>query len=196
MAQGLPNLSVFGGPGHERRNTSTNGHLSELFEDAPKAFIQKVEQRVRLIRSNGVGVYFVSQTPTDIPDDVLGQLGNGTQHALRAFTPLDRKTMRATTSTFRQNPAFDAEQVITELGVGEALVSTLGIKGVPSIVDRTLIRPFPLTSVPRRRRSAVPSSIRASVRESMNSWRIRIPAYEKTAAAGGAGCMGSRAGRE
>ncbi len=112
-----------------------------LFDDAPKALIQKVEQVVRLIRSKGVGVYFVSQNPMDIPDDVLGQLGNRIQHALRAFTPRDRKAVRAAATTFRQNPAFDAEQAITELGVGEALVSTLDIKGVPSMVDRTLIRP-------------------------------------------------------
>ena len=112
-----------------------------LFDDAPKALIQKVEQVVRLIRSKGVGVYFVSQNPLDIPEDVLGQLGNRVQHALRAFTPRDRKAVRAAATTFRQNPAFDAEQAITELGVGEALVSTLDIKGVPSMVDRTLIRP-------------------------------------------------------
>ncbi len=112
-----------------------------LFDDAPKALVQKVEQVVRLIRSKGVGVYFVSQNPLDIPEDVLGQLGNRIQHALRAFTPRDRKAVRAAATTFRQNPAFDAEQAITELGVGEALVSTLDIKGVPSMVDRTLIRP-------------------------------------------------------
>ena len=112
-----------------------------MFDDAPKALVQKVEQVVRLIRSKGVGVYFVSQNPMDIPDAVLGQLGNRVQHALRAFTPRDKKAVRAAASTFRQNPAFDAEQAITELGVGEALVSTLDLKGVPSMVDRTLIRP-------------------------------------------------------
>jgi len=112
-----------------------------LFDDAPKALVQKVEQVVRLIRSKGVGVYFVSQNPMDIPDAVLGQLGNRIQHALRAFTPRDKKAVRAAASTFRQNPAFNAEQAITELGVGEALVSTLDLKGVPSMVERTLIRP-------------------------------------------------------
>ena len=112
-----------------------------LFEDAPKALIQKVEQVVRLIRSKGVGVYFISQNPLDIPDDVLGQLGNRIQHALRAFTPRDQKAVRAAADTFRPNPAFEASEVITQLGVGEALVSTLQGKGVPSIVDRTLIRP-------------------------------------------------------
>ncbi|WP_309043614.1 helicase HerA-like domain-containing protein [Marinobacter sediminicola] len=112
-----------------------------LFEDAPKALLQKVEQVVRLIRSKGVGVYFVSQNPTDIPDKILGQLGNRVQHALRAFTTRDQKAVRAAASTFRQNPALDTEKVITELGVGEALVSTLDAKGSPSIVDQTLIRP-------------------------------------------------------
>lgn len=112
-----------------------------LFDDAPKALVEKVELVVRLIRSKGVGVYFVTQNPLDIPEDVLGQLGNRVQHALRAFTPKDQKAVRAAAETFRQNPAFDAETAITELGVGEALVSTLEKKGVPSMVARTLIRP-------------------------------------------------------
>ncbi len=112
-----------------------------LFDDAPKALLDKIEQVVRLIRSKGVGVYFVTQSPIDIPQDVLGQLGNRVQHALRAFTPRDQKALRAAASTFRQNPAFDAEQVISELGVGEALVSTLDADGVPGMVQRTLIRP-------------------------------------------------------
>jgi DNA helicase HerA-like ATPase len=112
-----------------------------LFDDAPKALIDKVEQVVRLIRSKGVGVYFVTQNPLDIPDSVLGQLGNRIQHALRAFTPRDQKAVRAAATTFRANPAFDAAEAIKELGVGEALVSTLGGKGTPGIVERTLIRP-------------------------------------------------------
>jgi DNA helicase HerA-like ATPase len=112
-----------------------------LFNDAPKALLQKVEQVVRLIRSKGVGVYFVTQNPTDIPDNVLGQLGNRVQHALRAFTPRDQKDVKAAASTFRQNPGLDTENVITELGIGEALVSTLDAKGMPSMVERTLIRP-------------------------------------------------------
>lgn len=112
-----------------------------LFEGAPKALQQKIEQVVRLIRSKGVGVYFVSQNPTDIPDKVLGQLGNRVQHALRAFTVRDQKAIRAAATTFRQNPDLDTEKVITELGVGEALVSMLDAKGTPSIVDQTLIRP-------------------------------------------------------
>jgi DNA helicase HerA-like ATPase len=112
-----------------------------LFDDAPKALVDKVEQVVRLVRSKGVGVYFVTQNPLDIPDEILGQLGNRIQHALRAFTPRDQKAVRAAATTFRANPAFDAAQVIGELGVGEALVSTLGGKGVPGVVERTLIRP-------------------------------------------------------
>lgn len=112
-----------------------------LFDDAPKALLDKIEQVVRLIRSKGVGVYFVTQNPLDIPDSVLAQLGNRVQHALRAFTPRDQKAVRAVADTFRQNPAFAAQDVITELGVGEALVSTLQHKGIPSVVERTLIRP-------------------------------------------------------
>ena len=112
-----------------------------LFDDAPKALVDKVEQVARLIRSKGVGVYFITQNPDDVPDDVLGQLGNRVQHALRAYTPRDQKALRAAAETFRQNPDFDTETVITELGVGEALVSTLEKKGVPGVVQRTLIRP-------------------------------------------------------
>ncbi|QYK53649.1 MAG: DUF853 family protein [Fimbriimonadaceae bacterium] len=112
-----------------------------LFNDAPKALVDKVEQVVRLIRSKGVGVFFVSQNPLDIPDTVLGQLGNRFQHALRAFTPRDQKAVRSAAETFRQNPAFKTEEIITQLGVGEALVSTLEGKGTPIIVQKTLIRP-------------------------------------------------------
>ncbi len=112
-----------------------------LFDDAPKALLEKVEQVVRLIRSKGVGVYFVTQNPLDVPDEVLGQLGNRVQHALRAFTPRDQKAVRAAASTFRQNPSLDTERVITELGVGEALVSMLEDKGIPGMVERCLICP-------------------------------------------------------
>ncbi len=112
-----------------------------LFDDAPDALIDKVEQVVKLIRSKGVGIYFITQNPLDVPDSVLGQLGNRVQHALRAFTPRDQKAVRAAAQTFRSNPELDTEKVITELGVGEALVSTLEDKGTPSIVERTLIRP-------------------------------------------------------
>jgi len=112
-----------------------------LFEDAPKGLVNTIEQVVRLIRSKGVGVYFVTQNPLDVPDEVLGQLGNRIQHALRAFTPRDQKAVRAAAQTFRQNPSFDTEEAITQLGVGEALVSTLDKKGSPTMVQRTLIRP-------------------------------------------------------
>jgi len=112
-----------------------------LFRDAPKPLLEKVEQVVRLIRSKGVGVYFITQNPLDVPQGVLGQLGNRVQHALRAFTPADQKAVRAAAQTFRANPGFDTEQAITELGVGEALVSTLQPGGVPGPVQRTRIRP-------------------------------------------------------
>ncbi len=112
-----------------------------LFDDAPKALVDKVEQVVRLIRSKGVGIYFVTQNPLDVPESILGQLGNRIQHALRAFTPRDQKAVRAAAETFRPNKAFDAATTITELGVGEALVSTLSGKGVPTVVQRTKIRP-------------------------------------------------------
>ncbi|WP_024951176.1 helicase HerA-like domain-containing protein [Cobetia crustatorum] len=112
-----------------------------LFDAAPKALLERLEQTVRLIRSKGVGVYFVTQSPADIPDDVLGQLGNRIQHALRAFTPRDQKAVKTAADTFRPNPALDTAQVITELGVGEALVSVLDNKGVPTQVERTLIAP-------------------------------------------------------
>lgn len=112
-----------------------------LFDDAPKALIEKVEQVVRLIRSKGVGIFFITQNPADVPDTVLGQLGNRIQHALRAFTPKQQKAIRQASQTYRENPKFDVADVITELGVGEALVSTLEGKGTPSIVERTLIRP-------------------------------------------------------
>lgn len=112
-----------------------------LFDNAPKPLVEKIEQLVRLIRSKGVGVYFITQNPADIPVDVLGQLGNRVQHALRAFTPQDQKGVRAAAQTFRVNPAFKTEDVITQLGVGEALVSVLDAKGTPTIVERVLIRP-------------------------------------------------------
>ncbi|MGJ4994943.1 helicase HerA-like domain-containing protein [Bradyrhizobium sp. HKCCYLS3077] len=112
-----------------------------LFNDAPKALMDKIEQVVRLIRSKGVGVYFVTQNPLDVPDRVLGQLGNRVQHALRAFTPRDQKAVAAAADTFRPNPKLDTAKVITELGKGEALVSFLEGNGTPSMVERVLIRP-------------------------------------------------------
>jgi DNA helicase HerA-like ATPase len=112
-----------------------------LFNDAPKVLLEKIEQVIRLIRSKGVGVYFITQNPLDVPDIVLGQLGNRVQHALRAFTPRDQKAVKAAAQTFRQNKELDVEEAITELGVGEALVSFLDEKGQPNVVDRALIFP-------------------------------------------------------
>jgi len=112
-----------------------------LFTNAPRALLEKVEQVVRLIRSKGVGVFFVTQNPLDVPDTVLGQLGNRFQHAMRAYTPREQKAIRVAAQTFRSNPNLDTEKAFTQMGVGEALVSTLQPKGIPSMVDRTLIRP-------------------------------------------------------
>jgi DNA helicase HerA-like ATPase len=112
-----------------------------LFNEAPKALLERVEQVVRLIRSKGVGIYFCTQNPIDIPDSVAGQLGNRVQHALRAFTPRDQRAVRAAAETFRPNPRLDVRSAITELRVGEALVSVLGADGAPTPVERTLVRP-------------------------------------------------------
>jgi DNA helicase HerA-like ATPase len=112
-----------------------------LFDDAPDALMTKIEQVVRLIRSKGVGVYFVTQNPIDVPDKVLAQLGNRVQHALRAFTPRDQKSVAAAAQTFRPNPKLDTQKVITELGKGEALVSFLEGNGTPAIVERIFVRP-------------------------------------------------------
>jgi DNA helicase HerA-like ATPase len=130
-----------------------------LFDDAPPALIQRVEQVVRIVRSKGVGVYFCSQSPNDIPDDILGQLGNRVQHALRAFTPRDQKAVRTAAETFVPNPAFDAAEVIGQLAVGEALASTLQEKGVPAPVERTLIAP------PRCRMGTLTAEERAAIRQ-------------------------------
>ena len=126
-----------------------------LFNDAPPSLIEKIEQVVRLVRSKGVGVYFVTQNPIDIPDTVLGQLSNRFQHALRAFTPRDQKAVDSAADTFRVNPKFKTEEAITQLAVGEALVSVLEDKGIPSVVERTFVRPpasrlGPLTPDERR----------------------------------------------
>ena len=112
-----------------------------LFDDAPKVLLEKIERVARLIRSKGIGIYFITQNPVDIPDTILGQLGNRVQHALRAFTPRDQKAVRAAAETFRSNPELDVEKAITELAVGEALVSCLDEKGMPGIVERALIYP-------------------------------------------------------
>jgi hypothetical protein len=112
-----------------------------VFDDAPRPLLEKIQQVTRLVRSKGVGVYYVTQNPLDIPDIVLGQLGNRVQHALRAFTPRDQKAVKAAAETFRPNPDLDVEKVITEMGVGEALVSFLDAKGTPGVVERALICP-------------------------------------------------------
>ncbi len=112
-----------------------------LFAEAPPGLIQKIEQTVKLIRSKGIGIYFVTQNPLDIPESVLAQMGNRVQHALRAYTPREHKAVQTAASTFRPNPAFKTEEAITELGKGEALVSVLDPKGVPTMVERTMIRP-------------------------------------------------------
>lgn len=112
-----------------------------LFEDAPKALVNKVEQVARLIRSKGVGVYFITQNPADVPDDILGQLGNRVQHALRAFTAKDRRELKQAAETYRENPRFDTADAIRDVGTGEAITSMLLNKGVPGVVERTLIRP-------------------------------------------------------
>ncbi|MEP4560205.1 MAG: helicase HerA-like C-terminal domain-containing protein [Nitratireductor sp.] len=131
-----------------------------LFDEAPKILLDRVEQVVRLIRSKGVGVYFVTQNPLDVPETVLSQLGNRIQHALRAYTPREQKAVKTAAETFRPNPDFDCATAITQLGVGEALVSTLEAKGVPSMVQRTLIRPpasrlGPISEAEREKISAI-----------------------------------------
>jgi uncharacterized protein len=133
-----------------------------LFNEAPPALLEKVEQVVRLIRSKGVGVYFVTQNPLDVPDKVLGQLGNRVQHALRAFTPRDQKAVKTAAETLRPNPAFSAEAAITELGVGEALISCLDEKGSPGVVERAFVLPpvsriGPLTA--EERQGAIKASL-------------------------------------
>ena len=162
-----------------------------LFSDAPAALLEKIEQVVRLIRSKGVGVYFVTQNPLDIPDTVLGQLGNRVQHALRAFTPRDQKAVKTAATTLRANPKLDVEAAITELAVGEALVSLLDAKGRPSVVQRALIMPpgcriGPVTPEERKetmRGSAVGAAYEKTV--------DRESAYEKLAARHGLGSEGS-----
>jgi DNA helicase HerA-like ATPase len=128
-----------------------------LFDDAPKALVDKVEQVARLIRSKGVGVYFITQNPADVPDTVLGQLGNRVQHALRAYTAKDRKDLDQAAQTYRDNPRFDTATAIMEVGTGEAVTSMLDGKGVPQMVERTLIRP------PSSQLGPIDSGLRASL---------------------------------
>ncbi|MFN9471456.1 helicase HerA-like domain-containing protein [Acidovorax sp.] len=161
-----------------------------LFNEAPKVLVERIELVVRLVRSKGVGVYFVTQNPLDIPDSVLAQLGNRVQHALRAFTPRDQKAVKATATTMRQKPGLDIETAITELAVGEALVSFLDAKGRPSVTERVFVLPpgsqlGPIT--PQQRQALMASSLVAGVYEKVVD---RESAYEKlkgrTADAGGA----------
>ncbi|NMG30256.1 helicase HerA-like C-terminal domain-containing protein [Aromatoleum evansii] len=165
-----------------------------LFNDAPKALVEKVEQVVRLIRSKGVGVYFVTQNPLDVPETVLGQLGNRVQHALRAFTPRDQKAVKTAAETMRANPAFDAATAITELGVGEALVSFLDDKGRPEVVERAFViapasRLGPMTA--DERRAAIEGSVLYGHYEKLLD---RESAYEMLRAQAGAGAGGASAG--
>jgi DNA helicase HerA-like ATPase len=173
-----------------------------LFNDAPQALIEAVERVVRLIRSKGVGVYFITQNPADMPETVLAQLGNRVQHALRAFTPRDQKAVRVAAQTFRQNPAIDTEKAIMELGVGEALVSTLEGKGAPSMVERTLVAP-PMGQVgpidaAQRRRIIAESALRGKYDQSIDpesAYELLAKRAEKAAAdapqadAGGGGIL-------
>jgi hypothetical protein len=150
-----------------------------LFEDIPQALANKIEQVVRLIRSKGVGVYFITQNPLDLPEDVLGQLGNRVQHALRAFTPKEQKAVKAAAETFRANPDLDVTKAIMELGVGEALVSFLDAKGTPGMVERALVCPprsrlLPLTD--QERSSVISGSVLAGHYERVVD---RESAYEK-----------------
>ena len=167
-----------------------------LFTDAPSALLEKIEQVVRLIRSKGVGVYFVTQSPADIPDIVLGQLGNRVQHALRAFTPRDQKAVKTAADTLRPNPKIDIPRAITELAVGEALVSTLDAKGSPTVTERAWIVP------PASRIGPITDAERAAVREQTKALYghyeqaiDRESAYEKLKArATGAGQAGKAGG--
>ncbi|MBR4440627.1 MAG: DUF853 family protein [Bacteroidales bacterium] len=141
-----------------------------LFEGTSKALVEKMEQIIRLIRSKGVGIYFISQSPSDIPDNILGQLGNRIQHALRAFTPKDQKAVKAAAQTFRANPSFDTTEAITNLGTGEALVSFLDATGSPSVVQKAKIL-FPLSQI-----GAVTDYQRQAIRASVP---LKIKEYEK-----------------
>jgi DNA helicase HerA-like ATPase len=150
-----------------------------LFTDAPKALVERIELVVRLVRSKGVGVYFVTQNPLDIPDSVLAQLGNRVQHALRAYTPRDQKAVKATAQTMRQNPGLDIESAITELAVGEALISLLDAKGRPGVTERVYVLPpgsqiGPIT--PAQRQALLEGSLVAGVYEKLVD---RESAYEK-----------------
>jgi len=167
-----------------------------LFDDAPKALVDKVEQVVRLIRSKGVGIYFVTQNPLDVPDKILGQLGNRVQHALRAFTPRDQKAVKAAAETFRVRPGLEVATAITQLGVGEALISTLTADGVPNPVDRAKVCP------PRSRMGALTPDERRSIlqrspfRQRYTDAVDRESAYEMLSARAGQAVDASVVGKE
>ena len=161
-----------------------------LFNEAPPALLDKIEQVVRLIRSKGVGIYFVTQNPLDVPDTVLGQLGNRVQHALRAFTPRDQKAVKTAATTLRANPGLDVEKAITELAVGEALVSFLDEKGRPSVVERAFVLPphsriGPIT--PEERTASIKRSLVAGTYEQLvdreSAYEVLKARREQTAAA-------------
>jgi len=147
-----------------------------LFKDAPKELLNKIEQVVRLIRSKGVGIYFVTQSPGDIPDSVLSQLGNRIQHALRAYTPKEQKVVRVAAQSFRANPDLDTATVITEMGVGEALVSTLQKKGVPAPVQRVLVRP------PHSRMGRASDEERKTIRDADRNMKLYAEAIDPRSA--------------
>src|SRR5690606_9333610 len=153
-----------------------------LFNDAPKALVEKIEQVVRLIRSKGVGVYFVTQNPLDLPETILGQLGNRVQHALRAFSPADQRAVRAAAQTFRVNPQLNTATVITELGVGEALVSVLDEKGQPTPVERVFIYPPQSRIVPLNDAERTEQMSRSPLRSRYEQSIDRESAYEALAA--------------
>jgi uncharacterized protein len=183
-----------------------------LFNEAPKELLEKIEQVVRLVRSKGVGVYFVTQNPLDIPDTVLGQLGNRVQHALRAFTPRDQKAVKAAAQTFRENPKLNVEAVITELGVGEALVSFLDEKGRPGVVERAFVCP-PQSQIgpisPDERQALLQGSLVAGVYEKVvdresafeklrgrqgNAESVGVPGDSSAGSDAGGGILGSLGG--
>ena len=167
-----------------------------LFDDAPKALVDKVEQVARLIRSKGVGIYFVTQNPADVPEDILGQLGNRFQHALRAFTARDRKNLRMASETYRENPAFSTEAAIREVGVGEAVTSMLMKKGIPGIVERTLIRPpsSQLGPITGKERAAVMAT--SGMGGKYDKVLDRVSAYEMLAAKADKAAQGAAASEE
>jgi DNA helicase HerA-like ATPase len=170
-----------------------------LFEDVPQTLAEKIEQVVRLIRSKGVGVYFITQNPLDLPEDVLGQLGNRVQHALRAFTPKDQKAVKSAAETFRTNPKLDVTKVIMELGVGEALVSLLDEKGSPGVVERALIFPphsrlLPLTDAERA--SVISSSVLAGHYERAVDRESAYEILKEKAAQAGVSQEAPKRGRE